>query len=285
MKTFKIIFTCFCLILFGSHALIAQEKEEKEDKGKRPVRDPFGSSLIIDNQTSIVPSKGTLQFDMNHRFGTLDNGFSDFFGIYAPGANIRMGLTYSLIDDLAIGVGLSKLNMYLDLHAKYAIFKQRRDWSIPVGLTYYANMAIDTRDAENFEEGVHRYSYYHELIISSRLSRKISVQVTPSFSHYNAVDSLMSNDVIGIGVSGRFKVSSQTSIIFDYNKQLTSHEKFDVQPNYGLGVELTTSSHAFQIFASTFQGILPQHNMVWNTNELKAEGLLLGFNITRISAY
>lgn len=280
MKTTKTLLICLALSLFIGNPLVAQEEE---DKGKRPVRAPFESALLIDNQSVIVPTAKTLEFDMTHRFGVVENGISDFFGLYAPGANIRLGLTYSIVENLSLGVGFSKLNKYVDFNAKYAILKQTRDWSMPINLTAYGNIAIDTRGSENFEEGVHRLSSYVELIIATRINSKLTLQVSPSFSHFNAVDSLLNNDMLGIGVSGRFKFSGQSSIIFGVDKQITSHDGLiDVSPNISLGLEVSTSSHAFQVFVSTFQGILPQHNLTFSENEFGADGILIGFNITRL---
>ena len=220
--------------------------QEEEDKGKLPVRDPFESALLIDNQSVVIPSAKTLEFDMIHRFGSLENGMSDFFGLYAPGANVRLGLTYSVKDNLSLGVGFSKLNTYLDLNIKYAIFKQTRDWGIPVSVTYFGNMGIDNRESENFEKSVHRYSYFHQALIATRFGPRLSLQISPSYAHFNAVDSLMSNDIFAVGFSGRYKFGAATSFIFDFIQPVTSHDDIvDLQPNIGFGVEFSTSSHAF----------------------------------------
>lgn len=277
MKHINII--CLMSLVMFAYPLVAQEQE---DKGKRPVRAPFESALLIDNQTIMVPTAKTLEFDIIHRFGSVENGISDFYGLYAPSANIRMGLTYSLIDDLAIGVGYSKLNKYVDFNLKYAILKQTRDWSMPVSVTFYGNAAIDTREPELFEKSAHRMSYYSELMIATRISPKISLQLSPSLSHYNAVQEGYKNDIIGLSVSGRYKFSPQSSFIFNYTQQVTTHDGVDLKPNIGLGLEVSTSSHAFQIFVSTFKGILPQYNMHNNQNEFNAQGILIGFNITRL---
>ena len=68
----------------------AQEEEEKD----KPVRAPFESGYLIDNQTTMIPIKGTLEYAIQHKFGTMENGLSDVWGIYAPGANVRLGLNY-----------------------------------------------------------------------------------------------------------------------------------------------------------------------------------------------
>lgn len=267
------------ILLLAGSSIFAQEEKESD---KRSVRPTFESTLLIDNQSVMVQTAKTLEFDIMHRFGTLDKGFEDLFGFFAP-SNIRFGLSYSPIDKLNIGTGITKFNKYLDFSAKYAILMQTRDWSVPVSLTYYGNVAIDTRASSNFDKEIHRYSFFHELIIASRISSKISIQIAPSFSHFNAVDSLLVNDIIAISTNGRYKISPQSSFIFEFTQQLNQHDgKIDLQPNINFGLEVSTSSHAFQIFAGTFQGILPQHNILFNENKFKSSGIIIGFNITRL---
>ncbi len=53
-------------------------------------------------------------------------------------------------------------------------------------------------------------------------------------------------------------------------------------PGISLGVEFSTSAHAFQIFVSNYSGIVPQQNYMKNTNDFFGKGgALIGFNITR----
>lgn len=285
MKYLKNIMVLCSLIFLISFNAFSQDDQENGDR--RPVRAPFESTLLIDNQTVIVPTAKTLQFDIYHRFGTVENGKSDLFGVYAPGSNIRMGLTYSIIEDLAVGVGFTKLNKFLDFNLKYAILKQTRDWAIPVSITYYGNMAVDNREKQLFEQSenpsIHRLSSFNEVIISTRFNKSFSLQVTPSFSYFNRVEFGMNNYVAGVGVGGRYKFSPQSSIIFDYNQQVTTHDAVvDVQPGISFGWEISTSTHQFHIFATTFRGILPQYNMVFNENKFDDTGILLGFNMTRL---
>ncbi len=275
---------CSFFLLMGSFQAIAQEEEKKE---KRPARAPFESALLIDNQSVIIPTAKTLEFDMAHRFGTLENGRSDLYGLYAPGANVRLGLTYSLIEKLAVGVGFTKQNKFVDFNVKYGLLQQTRDWSVPVSISYYGNMAIDTRESSFFErsdnETIHRLSSFNQFIIATRFNKQISLQVSPSLSYFNRVEIGMENYVAGVGIGGRYKFSPQSSIIFDFSQQLTDHDEVvDVQPNIGIGWEISTSTHAFQMFVSTFRGILPQYNMVFNGNKFNESGILIGFNMTRL---
>src|SRR5215213_5438610 len=60
----------------------------------KPVKNTFASVWVIDNQTVMVPIKKTLEMDIMHRFGTVENGYDDFWGFFAP-SNIRLGVNYS----------------------------------------------------------------------------------------------------------------------------------------------------------------------------------------------
>ena len=55
----------------------------------KPVKNTFESVWIIDNQTVMVPLKKTFEMDIQHRFGTVENGYEDFWGFFAP-SNIRL---------------------------------------------------------------------------------------------------------------------------------------------------------------------------------------------------
>lgn len=271
------------VILTLSLPAFAQDEEAAKSDKKELARPAFESALLGEMQSVVVQTPKTLEWDFMHRFGTVENGLKDFYGIYAPGANIRMGLTYTPMDKLAVGIGLTKANMALDLNAKYAIFRQSKDNSMPVSLSYFGNVVANTQ-AGNYKEETHRLSFYNELIVAKRFNSKISVQISPSFTHYNAVDTLYSNDMFAVGVGARYKFSAQSSIIINYVQPLMNHKdsKLNAQPGLAIVWEIATSAHAFQIFFSNYQGILPQNNIMYNQNKWGDSKFLLGFNITRL---
>lgn len=280
-----ILLLVLALSLCGT-PLFAQEGDSIKTKvsaSKKPAKPAFESPQLMDEQSVVVPSAKTLEFNMQHRFGLVNNGIKDLYGLYAPGANIRFNFSYTPINNLSLGFGYAKYKQYLDFNVKYAIVKQRKDWSIPVSVTYFGDLAFDNRE-NIYDKTVHRISYYQELIIATRLSDKISLQLTPSFSHFNAIDSLFSHDMIAIGLSGRFKISDQSSLVINYTQQLTDHKdpNFKLKPGFTFGWEIATSGHAFQIFATTFQGIIPQENIAFNQNDFTKGEFLIGFNITRL---
>ena len=109
MKNLKII---LAVLLALPMLVLAQDTKKKVVKKDKPQRAAFENTWLIDNPTSIVYNKGTLQFDMQHRFGTL-NGTNDMLGFWAP-ANIRLGVNYGFTNRLTLGVGTTKDNRIVD---------------------------------------------------------------------------------------------------------------------------------------------------------------------------
>lgn len=269
----------------------AVDETTGDEKDLRPVKNTFESIWLIDNQSVMVPIKGTLEFDIQHRFGVLKNGYDDLFGLYAP-SNIRMGFSYTPVDRLMFGFGFTKQNITWDLNAKFAILRQARQEGSPVSLTYFGNVAIDTRDKENFVNSTDRYAYFHQLILARKVTESFSVQVAPSLSHYNAVEAYfndegdiqgkMINDHLAVAVSGRYKITPAMAFIANYDQPITEHLTNNPNPNISFGVEISTSSHAFQIFCGNYASIIPQRNNMFNRNDFEEGEFLIGFNITRL---
>ncbi len=286
MKTTLLKFYFFAFALLSVLIVNAQD-EEATEKDNRPVRSSFESVWLLDGQTVMVPGKGTFEFDILHRFGTTGNGASDLWGFYAP-SNIRLGFSYSPIDKLSIGFGNTKDDSQLDFNVKYSILTQTRSWSIPVSVTYFGNAVVDTGENDGVDNGTQRWSYFHELIIASRINSKLSVQLAPSLSHFNGVDSAFSNDIISASIKARYKVTSTMAVIVGYDHPITDHptDQVDLKPALSFGIEMATSNHAFQVFVTNNRGIVPQRNTSYNdysfTNGKFGENFLIGFNITRL---
>jgi hypothetical protein len=263
--------------------------EEIEKTIDKPVRSVFESALLIDNQTVVVPAKGTFEFDIQHRFGTLNNGFEDLFGFYAN-SNIRLGFAYAPIDNLYLGVGLTKFKNLLDLSAKYALLKQTRSGAVPVFVTYYGNMVFDTRKQNKREEVFNssdRISYFHQVLIGRKFNNWLSVQIAPSVSHYNIVEKTKKHDHFAVALGAQVKMTDAMSFLLNIDQPITKHDVGNPNPNVSFGIQMATSSHAFQIFLGNSSLIIPQetnYNNSRNYSDNFAENFLIGFNITRLWA-
>ena len=266
-------------------SLLAQESDEMPSD--RPIQNVFESVWLIESQSVSVPMKGTLEFDINHRFGFLSNGLEDFFGLYAP-SNIRMGLSYAPIENLNVGIGFTKRKNLLDFSGKYAILKQTRSGSMPLSLTYFGNITMDPRGEDNRSEVYNesdRYTYFHQLIIGRKFADWLSLQVAPSLSHFNIIDDDMNNDHVSLHFGGQFAINESFAIITNVDQPISKHDTGNPNPNLSLGVQFTTSSHSFQIFLTNYNALNPQENHMFNMNDFTdsfEDNFLIGFNITRL---
>ena len=294
MKVNTILKRQFILVLvlfalpFGT--IYGQEDTKPVDK---PIKNIFESIWVIDNQTVVVPFKGTFEFDIQHRFGTWDKGYDDFWGFFAP-LNFRLGFNYVPVKKLQLGFGFSKENLLWDFNAKYALLEQSRSGSKPLSITYLVNVAIDTRDLEKtiYNKGGDRFSYFHQLMFARKFNSKLSLQVAGNLVHFNFVDATLDDDnnVIvkrennhfSISSLGRFKLGEGTSIIANIDIPITDHNIDPPQTNISFGLEFVTSAHAFQVFVGNYKSIVPQYNQFYNLNSFGDNNILIGFNMTRL---
>ena len=269
--------------------VVLQVQSQEEDQDKRPVRSPYEAVMLIDFPTTKTPTKGAFEYYIHHRFGTMENGWSDLQGIYAP-ANIRIGLNYGLTPRLSIGFGTEKNRKMQEFNLAYRIFDQTRSGKMPVAIMYYGNIAIDARNKSVFGvnyQGTNRLSYFNQLIVSRKFTSSLTLHTALSFSHFNSVDSLLEHDKIAWHFGGRLKLWSDNSLILEYTLPLepnnfAEHTELTNPPKAGLsiGLELGTSTHAFQVFLSNYQGIIPQQNVSFNQFDFWDGQVLIGFNIT-----
>lgn len=267
---------------------LATETVEKPQP--RPVT-TFESQIIVDNQTVMIPRKKVLNVAIQHRFGTVSNGKQDLYGIFGP-ANIRLGFNYTPIENLCVGFGVTKINFLVDFNAKYAIVKQMDVGGWPVSITYFGDIAIDSRPKQgNFVNGGDRLSYFNQIMIARKISEKLSVQVSPSLTHFNNIagyvdkngnlQPTMKNEHFAISFLGRYKLTERFHLIANYDQPLTQHPMNNPHPNVCFGIETNTVSHVFQIFVGNSSSIVPQYINFYNQNDYTKGQFLIGFNIAR----
>jgi hypothetical protein len=291
----KITALLLMALFLGSMNSFAQDETTEAPVKERPARAAFESGLLFDAATTTLQPSKTLEMIIQHRFGTMDNGATDLFGIWAP-SNIRLGLNYSILDNLTVGLGTTKFNKMQDIQIKYNVLQQTRSNKIPVTISLYEVIGIDGSADDKF--GIeykfsHRISYFSQVIVSRRFNDMFSLQIAPGFAHYNSVDSTMDHDRISISFAGRIKFSPQSSVIIggDFPLQINAiseHTKAfndnaeKIKPNLSIGIEVATSTHAFHMYIASAQGILPQEDIMFNKNDFFKSGILIGLNITRL---
>jgi hypothetical protein len=287
----------------------SEPKEEAATVRKvKPVKNTFASIWLGDNQTVIVPVKKTFEMDIMHRFGNMGNGYKDFYGLFAS-SNIKLGFDYVPINKLLVGVSLAKSFMTLQGYAKYSLVQQTKK-QYPVSISYYTDVAWDSRPGDNYTYKAHELMFFNQLMIARKITEKLSVQVSPGVTHINYVNGYFKasktaagadtnvianerkHDHFGIAFLGRYKLTQGMSLIVNYDQPVTKHKTGNPDPNILVGLEVGTGSHAFQFFIANYPYLVPERNNYFNQNNYKdgapwqsGNKFLIGFNITRLWNY
>ena len=268
---------------------VFSQNETQTQEPSKPVRQTFGTGILIENQTVATPYKGGLELEIHHRFGMITT-IKDIFGIYSS-ANTRIGLNYGITDRLMVGIGTTKDYVLQDIQWKYLILRQTEDNKMPVSLSYSGNIVADLRNESVFGPGefrqIHRLSYFTQFILARKLNDKFSVQIAPTMVYFNSVptnpDSTggYKNFNLGLSAGLRANLFGAHSLILEYDQLLTKQDiPVQPKPNLSLGWEIGTATHTFQVFVTNYNQIIGQRNLVYNMNDFTKGNYLFGFNIT-----
>ncbi len=248
----------------------------------------FKTTRIINSQSVENPAQGVLMFLIQHRFGRINTGAYEFFGL--DQATIRLGLEYGITQRLSIGIGRSSYEKTYDGFLKYKILRQSTGLRImPVSLSYFVSTAITSLKWEDM--GVEnrtnyfssRVSYTHQLLIARKFSNSISAQLIPSLIHKNLVPTGEDkNDIFSIGVGGRVKMTKRMSVNAEYFYTPTSQISYDFNQPFSLSLDIETGGHVFQMHFSNAQAFF-ERGYITETNGTWLNGdIYFGFGISRV---
>jgi len=252
-------------------------------KGKTYVTGTFKAEHIINAQTVESPATGNLNFVIQHRFGQLNSGAYNFFGL--DNATLRLGLDYGITDDLSIGVGRSSYLKTFDGYFKYKILKQTEGPQMPFTVDILGTITnfTQTDQTKPYLDANYRTAYSAELLIARKISSSLSLQVTPTYLHYNLVPTVADkNDVFALGLGGRMKITKRMSVNAEYDivpkNQVVSTT---VHNSFSLGWDIETGGHVFQLVFSNSQSLVPTQYLTQTTGTWGKGDIFFGFNISR----
>ncbi|MFM9051529.1 MAG: DUF5777 family beta-barrel protein, partial [Bacteroidota bacterium] len=83
----------------------------------------FKSTRLINFQTVETVGPKTLDFRISHRFGPVNSGAYNAWGLDGP-ASIRLGLDYSYDGRFMVGIGRSSVEKMVDAYFKVRLLRQ-----------------------------------------------------------------------------------------------------------------------------------------------------------------
>ncbi len=305
IKLHLLFVSIFCsLFSFNSIAqsdmdLLNEESSATNSKTKEYVSATFKSTRLINTHTVETQGKNVLNIIIQHRFGLLNEGANGFFGLDNVGA-IRLGLEYSYDGRLEFGFGRTSTEKILDLYAKYRLLRQTTDFKMPVSVTLLATLNYNTSSFklqngfDVFSNELNRMAYVTNIIIGSKPTERLSIQIAPYTVYYNLVSFTDDNNLnYGISSAIRFKITKRMALTGEYALRLnnlnpnTNSNPLNTNKYYnltGIGLDLETGGHVFQMHLTNAFGLVESQFFTRNFNTWKNFGIGIGFNINRAVA-
>ena len=286
----------FFLLFFGS-ALHAQDSlwtllQSQTEPENENVIATFKSTKIINAQTNETAKKRNLDFRVGHLFGNIGDesggGVHTLYGLDQSN-DIRIAFDYGITDRLMVSVGRNKRQENLSGAVKFRALEQTTDDRVPLAITLYGTTAYTPKsDPENiYVPAERRMSYFAQAIVARKFSSNFSFEALGSFLHRNLIDlrinSSDENDLVSLGVGGRFKFTKSVGVIADYfynfRKESTGIKMYNP---LSAGIEIETGGHVFSIMFTNAAGLL-ENDFLPNTSDTWSEGgYKFSFNISRV---
>lgn len=292
IRHFFIPLCLWCFTLLGATMpLFAQDDDllslvDDEDKNTTNfARASFKTTRVINSHSLENVAAGVLDFKISHRFGVLNNGFYDIFGL--DNATIRFGLDYGITPRLMVGLGRSTFEKTYDGFIKYKLLRQSKGKrNMPITASLVAGMSINTLkwanpDRDNYFSS--RLSYYYQLIIGRKFGEGFSMQIMPTLVHRNLVETRAEkNDVISIGIAARQKLSKRIAVNAEYFYVLPNQIAESYRNSLSVGFDIETGGHVFQLHFTNSTPMTEKGFITETSNDWLDGDIHFGFNISRV---
>lgn len=258
---------------------------------KIEIRSAFNGNTVINSQSTNVSDQGQLSVIISHRFGTVTEGFYNFYGL--DEAVMRMGFEYGLYDNITVGIGRSTAGKNYDGYLKYRLLTQTKGLSsgnVPLTITLFASTAFSSQrlrilnEADDKNYFIDNLVYTYQTIISRQLSSRFSFQLNPTLIHKNLteVEGQLHN-IYALGSALRVKLKGKLSLNVDYS-YVWNKDKIAVNKLYdpiGIGLEVVTGGHVFKLHFTNSVGIIEKEFLTNTTNNFFKGEMRFGFTLLR----
>lgn len=286
MKTIlaAIIFLMASLPVLSQDDLMDMIDEDKKEINYTIAT--FKSTRIMNGHSIERMPPGQLDFRISHRFGTLNSGAYNFFGL--DQSNIHLSFEYGFLKWLMAGIGRGSFEKTFDAFAKFTLLRQSEGAkNIPVTACLVQSVALKTirfpEERTNYLSS--RLAYTTQLLVARKLSQGFSLQLTPSFVHRNLVATeLDPNDLYAFGAGGRIKLTKRVSFNGEYYYLVNPKDDFSQQiyNPLSLGFDIETGGHVFQLIFTNSLGMIEKSFIGETTGSWGKGDIHFGFNISRV---
>jgi len=292
MKKYALLCFLFLLLQDFLCSVSAQDLEsfleDQMEETTEYTSATFKATRILNGHSIERTREGQMDFRISHRFGTINSGAYEFFGL--DQAHIHLGLEYGIKDWIMIGLGRGTFEKTVDGFTKISLFRQSNGVrNMPLSIPYMGGFYINglrwsEPERENYFK--HRLSYAHQFMIARKFTPGFSFQLTPSYLHHNLVETAADpNDLFALGAGSRLKLSKRISFNAEFyylfkpdNETLSSA----IYNPLSLGIDIDTGGHIFQIILTNSVGMDENAFLGHTTGRWLDGDIHIGFNISRM---
>ena len=245
----------------------------------------FKTTRVINSQSLENTAPGVLDMKISHRFGPLNGGAYELFGLDA--ATIRIGLDYGITDHLMVGVGRSSVQKTYDGFLKMKLLRQSSGArTMPLTVIWFSGMALNSLkwqfpERNNFFSS--RLAYTHQLIFGRKFTEGFTLQFMPTVVHRNLIPtSEEKHDVIALGVAGRQKLTRRLAVNAEYYYVLPNQIADNLRNSLSIGFDIETGGHVFQLHFTNSTAMVEKGFITENTGSWEKGDIRFGFNISRV---
>jgi hypothetical protein len=278
------------LLIFCGAAAFSQDDlmKELEQSSKADIDyafQTFKGTRLVNGHTVETKGKGTLEFIFAHRFGAVNGGLYELFGL--DDAYVRLGLDYGITDNLSVSIGRNSVDKTMDGYLKYKLIRQSKGArNFPATITVLGGTAYQASPKDNAVpegfESIDRLAYVGQVLIARKFSPILSLQLMPTLVHRNAVlQDIEQNDQFALGAGGRLKVSKSVALTTEYYYRVNTPAG---NPNYntlGFGIDIETGGHVFQLILTNTRGLTERAFITQTEGDFADGDIHIGFNVTR----
>lgn len=245
----------------------------------------FKTNRVINMHSLENTGAGVLDVKISHRFGFLNSGAYELFGL--DNATIRIGGDLGITERLMIGVGRSSFEKTYDGFLKYKLLRQSSGKkTMPFTVSGVATAALKSirfadPDRENYFSS--RMFYTFQMIIGRKFSDAFSLQVAPTLVHRNLVSTVdEQNDVFAIGIGARQKLTRRLAVNAEYFYVLPDQILDTYENSFSIGFDIETGGHVFQLHFTNSTSMIEKGFVSETTGNWMDGDIHFGFNISRV---
>jgi len=287
---YLVLLICLYLLPFTSRAQNVDLFKMQDDQNKKEKKETtdittsiFKTTRIVNSQSIENTGAGVLDLKISHRFGMVNTGGYNFFGL--DQATMRIGMDYGISNRLEIGLGRSTYNKEYDGFFKFRILRQSTGKvNMPLSLSVVSTAVLNTLKDQATSYTTHysdHASYVSQVLLARKFGDFFSLQLAPTMVHYNIVPTTAyRNDLYSMGTGFRLRLSKRVNLTGEYYYQVQRIPGYYNSASVGFDIE--TGGHVFQLFFTNSTGINERSFITQTDGRWGNGGVHFGFNISRV---